>query len=155
MYEASYPISVIADEVAKLEEKAKELPGKDAVTVFGTGESTWHWEDFTQRVIQEKYKVIYDFFTVSEERGMNFLYQILDLIRNRTEKIHFARYVYLLSRMEPDRDAGREQREAYRVFSEKMYQWIRDDEDRRQLITAIYLYTYLTREKEETGHEGE
>ena len=57
--------------------------------------------------------------------------------------------------MEPDRDAGREQREAYRVFSEKMYQWIRDDEDRRQLITAIYLYTYLTREKEETGHEGE
>ena len=57
--------------------------------------------------------------------------------------------------MEPDRDAGREQREAYRMFSEKMYQWIRDDEDRRQLITAIYLYTYLTREKEETGHEGE
>ena len=47
---------MIADEVAKLEEKAKELPGKDAVTVFGTGESTWHWEDFTQRVIQEKYK---------------------------------------------------------------------------------------------------
>ena len=78
MYEASYPISVIADEVAKLEEKAKELPGKDAVTVFGTGESTWHWEDFTQRVIQEKYKVIYDFFAVSEERGTNFLYQILD-----------------------------------------------------------------------------
>lgn len=155
IYGAGYPISVIADEVAGLEEDAKGLPGKNAVTVFQGAEGTYSWNEFEDRVIQEKYKVLYDFFTISEERGTNFLYQLLELLRNREEKIHFARYVYLLSRMEPEKGAPPEQKEAYRIFSGNMYRWIKDDEDCRQLITAIYLYVYLTREKEEAGNGTE
>ena len=34
---------------------------------------------------------------------MNFLYNLLELIRNQDEKINFARVVYILSRLEPDK----------------------------------------------------
>ena len=71
------------------------------------------------------------------------------MIRERKEKIHFARFVYLLSRMEPDERAEQEQKEAYRAFSEKMVQWIQSDQDSRELKTAITLYVYLTRGEEE------
>ncbi len=155
IYEAGYPISAIAGEVADLEESAKAVPEKNAVTLFQEKEGTYRWKEFEDCVIKEKYKAVYDFFTTSEERGKNFLYQLLELLRNRTDKINFARYVYILSRLEPDRSAALEQREAYKVFSQKMYQWIKNDEDCRQLITAIYLYVYLTREKEETVNESE
>lgn len=155
IYKDSYPISAIAREVADLEEASKALPGKNAVTVFAESEGTYSWKEFEDCVIQEKYRAVHDFFTVSEERGKNFLYHLLELIRNRKEKINFARYVYILSRLEPEKDASLEQKEAYKAFSAKMYQWIKDDEDCRQLTTAIYLYVYLTREKEETGNEGE
>lgn len=155
LYEAGYPISAIADEVANLEERAKALPEKNAVTLFEQDNATYHWKEFEECVIQEKYKVVNDFFTVSEERGKNFLYQLLELLRNKKEKINFARYVYILSRLEPERGADARQKEAYKIFSGKMYQWIKNDRDCQQLITAIYLYVYLTREKEETGHESE
>ena len=55
----------------------------------------------------------------------------------------------MLSRMEPDAECKEEQREAYRHFSRKMYEWRMDPEVRRRLITAIYLYVYLTRDEEE------
>lgn len=155
IYEAGYPISAIAGEVADLEENAKAVPGKNAVTLFQEKEGVYKWKEFEDGVIQEKYKVVCEFFTISDERGKNFLYQLLELLRNRTDKINFARYVYILSRLEPDRSAELAQREAYKVFSQKMYQWIKNDEDCRQLITAIYLYVYLIREKEETVYESE
>ena len=34
-----------------------------------------------------------------------------------------------------------------------MYQWIKNEEDSKELITAIYLYVYLNRNKEE-GYAG-
>ena len=33
-----------------------------------------------------------------------------------------------------------------------MYHWIKEADDRRELITAIYLYVYLNRSKE--GEDG-
>lgn len=155
IYDAGYPISAISGETAALEEAAKVLPGKNAVTLFQAEEGTFKWKEFENCVLQEKYKVIYEFFRISEDRGKNFLYNLLELIRNRQEKINFARYVYILSRLEPEREASQQQKGAYAKFSEKMYQWIKNEEDCRQLTTAIYLYVYLTREKEETRNEGE
>ena len=111
-------------------------------------DGTYSWDDFEQQVIGEKYQALYDFFTVSEDRGMNFLYNLLELIRNKKEKINFARYVYILSRLEPEKDASPEQKEAYHKFSKKMYQWIGNDEDSRQLKTAMNLYVYRRREAE-------
>ncbi len=155
MYEAGYPISAIAGEVAGLEEAAKAFPGKNAVTLFQEKEGTYGWDEFETRVVEEKYKSLQTFFDMSEERGNTFLYQLLELLRNRTEKINFARYVYILSRLEPGKDADAVQREAYGIFSKKMYRWIKDDEECRQLVMAIYLYVYMNREKEETEDEVE
>lgn len=138
----------MAEEVAELEELSKQMDGKDAVTVFEEGH-TYRWDIFLGRVMGEKLKVIRDFFEISEDRGKAFLYHILELLRTEEGRFNRARYVYLLSRMEPDEDRSKEQQEAYRFFSKKMYQWAGDKEERRELITAIYLYVYYTRDKEE------
>jgi len=174
IYVPGYPISAIANEVAGMEECSKALPGKNAVTIFPDGSSheavdetgkkicvndgTYSWQEFEQKVLEEKYRYLYEFFETSEDRGKNFLYNLLELIRNRSEKISFARYVYLLSRLEPDRNAPPEQKAAYRKFSSKMYQWYQGENapaDCRHLKTAMNLYAYLTREKEGTADAGE
>ncbi len=168
IYQPRYPISAIASEVAGLEEDSKNKPGKSAVTLLPDGQyhdlvnenricsindGTYSWREFEEEVIGEKYQVISRFFDYSEDRGKNFMYHLLELIRQRKEKISFARYVYLLSRMEPPKEALEEQKQSYREFSNKMYQWIKDEKDCRQLKTAINLYAYLKRdikrEKEE------
>ena len=77
---------------------------------------------------------------------MTFLYHLVDLLRNTKEKINTARYVYLLSRMEPEDD---KKREDYRKFSKKMYEWSKDGKNRKELITAIYLFIYLNRNEGE------
>ena len=43
---------------------------------------------------------------------------------------------------------------AFRV-SQSPNPWYKSEEDRRQLVTAIYLYVYLNRKKEELGYEWE
>ena len=78
---------------------------------------------------------------------MAFLYRLLELIRHREEKINLARFAYVLTRLEPEKN-----KEEYQIFSRKMYQWACDDEgsqDSQQLITAIYIYVYLHREEDE------
>ena len=47
--------------------------------------------------------------------------------------------------MEPKNKKDIEKRRIYREFSEKLYKWILNDKDRKELITAIYLYAYLIR----------
>ena len=171
IYQSSYPISVMAQETANLEEKSKIFPGKNAVTLPSDGgeyeladetgrnikldEGTYSWETLENHVIGEKLRCLDEFFDLTNtderqnQRGKNFLYNLLALLRGRDEKINLARYVYLLSRMEPDKDASAEEKERYREFADKMYKWNLNDEDTRQLKTAILLYVYLTRKREE------
>ena len=147
LYDSGYPINIMAREVAELEDASKEYPGKNALTLFDeTG--TYGWDKFTELVIGEKYKALENFFSVANERGNAFLYHILELLRNDEEKINTARYVYLLSRMEPDNTSPSEQKKAYREFANKMYHWRTNLDDRRELITAIYLYVYNHRTEE-------
>jgi CRISPR-associated protein Csm1 len=165
VYQPGYPISAIAREVAELEDDAKKLPGKNAVTLFPDGmyhksqevqinDGTYSWEEFEKEVVAEKYRLLNNFFSRSQDRGKNFLYHLLELIRNRSEKIYFARYVYLLARLEPEREAPIEQKENYKVFSEKMYRWYMEENDTRQLKTAINMYAYMTRIEEEISDEN-
>lgn len=160
IYQHSYPISVIADEVGNMEDRSKHKPCKQSVTLFEDGEyhleegtyisdGTYSWIEFENEVLAEKFALISEFFQNSEDRGRTFLYNILELIRGQKEKINFARYVYLLARLEPDQDASTEQKELYQKFSRQMYQWIQNEKDCRQLKTAITIYAYLTREQEE------
>lgn len=157
VYDDKYPVHVMADEVGELEEKSKKLLGKNAVTLMEDGEyhedadktisdGTYSWKIFEKEVLEEKYQVIAEFFDGIDERGNSFIYHLLELIRNQEEKINFARYVYLLARMEPDQKAGKEKEEAYHKFSTSMFKWIQSEKDRRELKTAIQIYVYSKRE---------
>ena len=171
IYHPTYPISVMADETAEKEEQSKNYPNKNAVTLPSDGgtykekntdgriveldEGTFSWDDLTDKVIGEKFFAINAFFGEffddaskdNNERGKNFLYNLLELLRGRSERINFARYVYLLSRLEPDKSAGKKEKERYAEFADKMVRWHENDEDVRQLKTAILLYVYLTRKE--------
>ena len=159
IYEDSYPISAIASETGDMESESKSLPGKNAVTLLEDGEmheiqegdgktvsdGTYSWDELKQEVIGEKYRALQNFFEDTADRGMTFLYRMLELIRNQKDKINFARFVYLLSRLEPVEEG--EEKERYHQFSKKMYVWIQSEKDCRQLKTAMNLYAYMHREK--------
>lgn len=55
--------------------------------------------------------------------------------------------------MEPDEEQEEQHRAAYRKFSKEMYEWSKNAADRRELITAIYLYVYLNREERKMSDE--
>ncbi len=145
LYNSGYPINRMAAETAELEDYSKGLENKNAVTVFEEP-GRYSWSIFTDQVIGEKFETIRRYFTITNQHGKVFLYHLLELLRESSEKFNRARFVYFLSRMEPERDEAPAEFDAYREFSDKMYLWALEKEDRRQLITAIYLYVYLTRE---------
>lgn len=164
IYDASYPIIAIAGEVGDMEEKSKHLPGKNAVTLMEDGEhheigeehisdGTYTWEELEKEVIEEKYRVLQEFFGDTDDRGMAFLYRLLELIRNQKEKINFARFVYILSRLEPVEEGIK--KEQYRKFSAEMYRWIQSEKDCRQLKTAMNLYAYMHRKKGDMKDENQ
>lgn len=170
VYECSYPIAAIADETGQMEAESKKMPKKASVTLMSDGEThlekdvctneikeigdgTYTWKEFRQKVIEEKYHTLQEFFGEIDERGMSFLYRMLELIRQqKADRINFARFVYLLSRLEPKNDGSK--KESYRRFSQKMYQWIQSEQDCRQLKTAINLYAYMHRDKGERENEN-
>ncbi len=148
IYNQTYPIGAMAKETAVLEDAAKSIKEKNAVVLFDDNSHGYKWEDFEQYVVGEKLAVIHEYLQNQQELGMSFLYHLTELLRNDKEPINTARYVYLLSRMEPGENSDKETKEAYRQFAKKMYEWSKNPEDKRQLITAIYLYVYLCREDE-------
>lgn len=163
IYGSSYPISVAAREVAILEDKSKDMPLKSSVTLFEDGkehvieenqrvsDGTYTWDDFEKNVVQEKFSCLHKYFINVDERGNSVMYRLLDLIRNQNQIINFARYIYLLARLEPDKNALGEQKEYYKVFSKNMFEWIQKDrkKDQRELKTAMTMYSYYTRKSED------
>lgn len=151
VYSPTYPIGAMAKETAVLEDAAKDIPGKNAIALFDERYHSYKWNDFEKNVVDEKLVVIDDYLHSQQELGMSFLYHLTELLRD-DKPINTARYVYLLSRMEPSYDSDRETKEAYRQFAKRMYEWSKNPKDKRQLITAIYLYVYLNRKD---GEENE
>ena len=159
LFDEKYPISYIASQTGDLEDVSKSMEGKNAVTLFSEKGQTYHWDEFIDEVLEEKFQLLYEFFSFSSEtaeRGKAFLYNILELFREADDRINLARLAYLLARLEPSKKKGDEKAEEYRrlyqEFKEKLYHWQRNEKDRRQFITAIYIYAYLNREshKEES-----
>ena len=153
LYPEKYPVSAMARETGELEECSKARPGKSAVALFDEN-NVYSWDTFINNVLEEKYVLLRDFFSAAEDHGKSFLYRLLELMRGSEEKINLARYAYLLARMEPKGDASEGQKELYRDFARKMYEWMQDPEQRRQTITAIYIYIYMIREGEQNGEEN-
>jgi len=142
IYQPKYPLSVAAEEVAEYEEDSKAYPNKNAITVF---EETYSWKEFIEKVVKEKFGELETFLFTSDERGKTFLYRLLELIRTMGDSINLARFAYVLARLEPDEGNEEEQKAAYSRFSKQMYSWVQNGKDRRELVTAIYLYLYLHR----------
>lgn len=143
----SYPIRRAAVQTEELVEEAKSMAGKNAVSLFAPGQGhAYPWSVFRKHVIGEKLSCVRSFFrnqsrNDADARGMAFLYRILELLRGCDAQINLARIAYLLARMEPSRKDVEAQRR-YCSFSQSVMRWCRSDEDRRELITAIYLYVY-------------
>ncbi|MCD8145794.1 MAG: type III-A CRISPR-associated protein Cas10/Csm1 [Clostridiales bacterium] len=154
LFQAKFPIRVAAAETARLEDEAKGLqqPEKDGVALFGAGTGhCYHWDAFLQTVQGEKLGLLESFFGGGDaERGNSMLYNILNLLREAqadASKMPLARYAYLLSRLAPPYSAPDKKKKAYKAFSEKMYRWGLEEEQRGQLLTAIQLYVYLHRKR--------
>ncbi len=152
IFPQKYPVKALARQTGSLEEASKDMPGKNAVTLFDPQDrsNTYCWDELKNNVIGEKYRTIDDYFSNVPEKGMAALYKLLEYIRNSDDKINLARLAYMLGRMEPEGRVSDEIRDRHRDFSKTLYQWISNDADgvnRKQLITAIYLYVYLHRKR--------
>ena len=77
------------------------------------------------------------------------MYRLLELFREDKEgRINIARLAYLLGRIESELDMNSDEtsRQKYSQFAEKIYKWRLDNKDRKQMITAVYIYAYLIRQ---------
>lgn len=149
MYHSKFPVTSMAENSGDLEELSKMRDGKNSISLFNENHS-YTWKRFEENVINEKFDLIDRYLSFNLERGNSFLYKVVDLIRRREERINIARFAYLLGRIEPKRSAESKEKEIYKEFREKMYKWIKvGGEDSRELLTAIYIYVYLNREREE------
>ena len=147
IFSHSYPLRRIANEVLELEDLSKSEEGKNRITLFDDSkEHTYDWETFKKYVLTEKYMIIKEYFDMQSDHGKSYIYKLISYIRNIKDKISIPRFLYLISRTKPEVDEI-EKMEIYKKFSGKMFDWIESREDRRQLLTAMYLYVYLTREE--------
>jgi CRISPR-associated protein Csm1 len=152
LYPGKYPVHIMARETGDLENHSKiSGENKNAVTLFSP-ELCFGWDEFKNRVVEEKLKIIKDYFSEDNEKGNSFLYKILEYIRaveseegKNEAKISLARCAYMFSRIEPSSD-DTEKKQKFKKFSENMYGWMKEIHGRKQLKAAICLYVYSKRE---------
>lgn len=161
IFDKTYPISRMAEVTAALESKAKSIDeNKNAISLFGeeitpygTFSHTYKWDTFLNGVIGEKLRLIQTFFKSRKNKdtasGNSFLYKIMNYAIQADDKINIARCAYLLGKLAPNEGASETEKSAYSAFSKNIYKWILDKEDRGQLLTAINIYIYLNRVKED------
>ena len=155
IFTPTFPIKASAERTAELEDRAKQEPNKSSISLFDpNAEHTYSWDTYRNKVIDEKLKVIQNFFDNEKNLGNSLLYGLLNLLRLSLEndgRINLARFAYQLARLEPQKNSANYQN--YRVFIQNMYRWAcnKDIDERKQLITAIYIYVYLNRKEEKDG----
>lgn len=151
LFAPKYPVSAMAEYSGELEDCSKKYNNetKNAVTLFdSTG--TYSWDELIDDVLESKLRTLQGFLDGNAEHGKAMLYKMLELIRDMDngDRLPVARFTYLLARLRPaGEDANKT--EKYNSFSKTMYRWILDDNERRKLVTAIYIYVYLNRERED------
>lgn len=157
IYPEKIPISAMAENTGRLEEASKSYDNesKNAITLFDE-DNTYHWQELIDEVIGEKLNALQDYIKNDGEHAKAMLYKMLQLIRDKGKenRLNIARFMYLIARLKPKKEnAKAEQIEAYNKFAKKLYQWIQNEKDSKQLITAIYIYVYMNREGEGEAYE--
>ena len=170
MFTHNFPITKMAEITGNLESTAKDMPEKDSIALFGfdtenEGNTSrchhvYTWDRFIQSVLGEKFKMFQSILALSKEGPLSdsskmpfsrsAMYRIMglleEIVRDQSDTIHRARLLYILSRMEPERPSE-VQLEAYRKFVFMMYEYTKDKEETRELLTAIHVLIYGLREK--------
>lgn len=164
MFTPSYPVSKMAEITGMLEEASKNVQDKDSISLFGfetkisdenggmVCRHTYKWDEFINKVWREKLLFILgnvDFNNSSAVKlnlGKTAVYRFMKLVQlSEDEKFNLARFAYVLARMQPKEQ---ERLATYNRFSEKIYKWIRNPQDKKEFNTALNLLVYYLRETE-------
>lgn len=136
------PISLMAHQTGELEEAAKGNE-KDSISLFSS-DYTFKFDQFITNVYDDKLEQIRYFFNHQDERGKNFIYKLIELLRNH-DRMNMARLAYYLTRLE---ELTREtDRDKFKTFKNLFYSWYtnKDDKDRKEAELALLLYIYEIR----------
>lgn len=141
LFGATEPIRIMAARCAELEDAAKKVPGKAAVTVFDSVYS-FSWEEYSGTVLSKMLPIVEDLCSGNME-GNSFLYHVMALLKDISKnQIAIARLAYLLARHCPSGEAGHH----YTSVANQLYVWALDQKHNKLLQCAILLYVYLHRE---------
>lgn len=167
MFSPTYPISKMAEIAGLLAQMSKNKKDKNSIALFGMETNLkangqleckhiYTWADFEMKVCKEKMNYLLARLSFDGDKfnklsvGKSLIYRLMDLIQLADEdKLNIARFAYVLARMQPKQDKDEQKRKVYEDFVSKMYQWINNNEDKKQLTTALNLLVYYLRDKKE------
>jgi CRISPR-associated protein Csm1 len=167
MFSPTYPISKMAEIAGLLVQMSKNKKDKNSIALFGMETNLkangqleckhiYTWADFEMKVCKEKMNYLLARLSFDGDKfnklsvGKSLIYRLMDLIQLADEdKLNIARFAYILARMQPKQDKDEQKRKVYEDFVSKMYQWINNNEDKKQLATALNLLVYYLRDKKE------
>lgn len=167
MFSPTYPISKMAEIAGLLAQMSKNKKDKNSIALFGMEtdlkangqlecKHIYTWADFEMKVCKEKMNYLLARLSFDGDKfnklsvGKSLIYRLMDLIQLADEdKLNIARFAYVLARMQPKQDKDEQKRKVYEDFVSKMYQWINNNEDKKQLATALNLLVYYLRDKKE------
>lgn len=167
MFSPTYPISKMAEIAGLLVQMSKNRKDKNSIALFGMETNLkangqleckhiYTWADFEMKVCKEKMNYLLARLSFDGDKfnklsvGKSLIYRLMDLIQLADEdKLNIARFAYVLARMQPKQDKDEQKRKVYEDFVSNMYQWINNNEDKKQLATALNLLVYYLRDKKE------
>lgn len=121
----------------------------------------YKWDEFKEKVRGEKLELFYDCFYFEQDQPVNgkvyagnsFLYKMLSILEGESDRfqskrnrINLAHLAYLIARHQPSKkDLAAFAK--YEKIRESLYKWASNENDRKELLTAINLLVYLHRKK--------
>lgn len=145
MFDEKYPIARMASETGTLEDAAKDFEKMEDGTVYSKNavalwrsDAVFSWDSLSN-VVEPRMREIASIFA-NNEKGKEFVYKMVTLLRNYDEVISAPRLAYLLARS----FEGSENRDE---LCRRFYSWASDKEQRRCLIAALEWYVYSIRER--------
>lgn len=152
MFPAKTPVAIMAEDVGALEDLAKENE-KDSIALFHSC-NVFKWDRFIQGIWNEKLKIIESYFSrakMEKAHGNAFIFQLMELLKERLEEerkgkkyktISWARWAYYTAKMEPSTP---KLKGFYIDFTRKLQGFFENEEDARELLTALEIYVYKNR----------
>lgn len=133
LFDYKYPLSKAYTDVDLRLTDAK-IAGKNSISLF-EADSVFKWNVFVNSILNEKMTVISNALKKDDEYMTSFIHNVLKLFRNSGNKLNISRYAYLLAKVEITS-------ESFDTFSEMSYEWIFNEDDRKEFIFALYIFLY-------------